>query len=189
MAVLDRRALAAPALVAGPLFLVAATVRSAAHADELEAWGWTPLDHHGVPWPSSLAVVPGGWVQSAAFAGTGSSLVTLAAALPRGMRRRALAACGTGLVAAAFPLDAPLGDPGSFPSWIRSWPAAVHTGGFVVAGIAGPIAVAAARRRGDVGLAALLALVAAVGRTPGWYAYLAGFFGWTTVIARKVMRR
>jgi hypothetical protein len=184
-----RRALAAPAVVAGPLFLGAATVRSAVHADELAAWGWTPLDHHGVPWPSSLARVPGGWVQSAAFAGTGGALVALAAALPRGGRRVALAACGTGLVAAAFPLDLPVGDPGSPMSWVQSWPAVVHLDGFVVAGVTGLVAVAASGRRTDLGLAGLLGLAAATGRTPGWYAYLAGFFGWTTVLALKILRR
>ena len=73
-------------------------------------------------------------------------------------------------------------------SWVQSWPAVVHVDGFFVAGAAGLAAVAASRRRGDVRLAALLALVAAVGRTPGWYAYLAGFFGWTTVVALKVIR-
>ena len=188
MTVLDRRTLAAPAVVAGPMFLAAAAVRSAVHAKDLEAWGWTPLDHHGVPWPSSLAVVPGGWVQSASFAGTGGALVALAAALPRGGRRWALAACGTGLVAAAFPLDVPVGDPGSIMAWVQSWPAVVHLDGFVVAGAAGLAAVAASRRRGDVGLATLLGLAAATGTAPGWYAFLSGFFGWTTVLALKAVR-
>jgi hypothetical protein len=197
MTVLDRRPLtrlprrallAAPAVVAGPLFLTAATVRSAVHAKDLEAWGWTPLDHHGVPWPSSLAVVPGGWVQSASFAGTGGALIALSNALPRGGRRLALAACGTGLVAAAFPLDVPVGDPAALMSWVQSWPAVVHVDGFFVAGAAGLAAIAASRRRGDVGFAALLALAAALGGTPGWYAYLTGFLGWATVVALKVIR-
>ena len=185
MAVLDRRALAAPALVAGPLFLTAATVRSAVHAKDLEAWGWTPLDHHGVPWPSSLALLPGGWLQTLSFAGTGASLVALAVALPRGGRSRLLAACGAGLIAAAFPLDAPVGDPGAMGSWISSWPALVHAGGFAVAGVAGLLAIAASRRRADVVLAVGLAAVAALGGTPGWYAFLAGFFGWVWVLARR----
>lgn len=122
-----------------------------------------------------------------AFAGTGAALVALATALPRGRRAVALAFCGAGLVAAAFALDVPAGDPGSLSSWVHSWPAVVHAGGFVVAGLAGLLAVAASRRRTDLGFAALLALVAALGGTPGWYAYLIAFFTWVTVVAGRTL--
>jgi hypothetical protein len=183
-----RRALAAPALVASPLFVLTAAALSTASADVLRTWGWTALDHHGVPWPSSLALVPGGWLQSAAFAVAGTSLVTLAAAQPRGVRGIALGVAGAGVALAAFPLDLPVGDPASMTSWITSWHAVVHTGGFAVAGLAGLVAVAASRRRGDVAWAALLATAAALGGTPGWYAYVAGFFGWATLLAVRVRR-
>ena len=180
-----QRALALPALVAAPGFLLVAAQLSRANRSALSAWGWTPLDHHGVPWPSSLALLPGGWLQTLSFAGTGASLVALAVALPRGGRSRLLAACGAGLIAAAFPLDAPVGDPGAMGSWISSWPALVHAGGFAVAGVAGLLAVAATRRRADVILASALAAVAALGGTPGWYAFLIGFFGWVWLLARR----
>jgi hypothetical protein len=180
-----RRTWAVPALFAPALFLLTAALLSAVHREALAAWGWTAFDHHGVPWPSSLALLPGGWLQTVAFVGTGAALVALAAAVPRGVRAVALGACGVGLVAAGFPLDVPLGDPASLESWVRSWPAAVHAGGFVVAGLAGLVAVAASRRRSDIGLAALLALVAAVGGTPGWYVFLVGVFGWITLLARR----
>jgi hypothetical protein len=180
-----RRTWAVPALFAPALFLLTAAGLSAVDGVALGAWGWTPLDHHGVPWPSSLALLPGGWLQVAAFAGTGAALIGLAAALPRGVRAFAIGACGAGLVAAGFPLDVPLGDPTSLASWVRSWSAVVHAGGFVVAGLAGLVAVAASRRRGDIGLAALLALAAAMGGTPGWYVFQVGVFGRITLLARR----
>jgi hypothetical protein len=181
-----RRTWAAPAVFAPALFLLTAAILSAGNRDALRAWGWMPLDHHGVPWPSSLALLPGGWLQIASFVATGAALIGLAAALPRGsVRRAAMVACGVGLVAAGFPLDVPLGDPASLASWVRSWPAVVHAGGFVVAGLAGIVAVAASRRRADQMLAVALALAAVVGGTPGWYAYLVGFFAWVTVLAGR----
>lgn len=180
-----QRALTLPALVIAPGFLLVAALLSKANRSALLTWGWTPLDHHGVPWPSSLALLQGGWLQTLSFAGTGASLVALARALPRGGRSRLLAACGAGLIAAAFPLDMPVGDPGAMGSWISSWPALVHAGGFAVAGVAGLLAIAASRRRADVVLAGALAAVAVLGRTPGWYAFLAGFFGWVWLLARR----
>lgn len=118
-----------------------------------------------------------------AFAGTGGALISLATALPRGGRAAGLVISGTGPLAAAFPLDAPVGDPASLGSRVQSWPAAVHAGGFVVAGLGGLVAVAASRRRADLLLAAGLGLAAALGGTPGWYAYLGGFFAWVTALA------
>jgi hypothetical protein len=183
-----RRTWAVPAVFAPALFVLTAASLSIANRRALSAWGWTPADHHGVPWPSSLALLPGGWLQGVAFAGAGAAVIALAAAQPRGIRALALGACGAGLLAAGFPLDVPVADPASITSWVRSWPAAVHTGGFVVAGVAGLVAVAASRRRADHGLAAGLALVAALGATPGWYAYVVGFFAWVTVLALRTVR-
>ena len=181
-----RRTWAAPALFAPALFLLTAALLSAVGRESLRAWGWMPLDHHGVPWPSSLALLPGGELQIASFVATGAALIGLAAALPRGVRAFAIGACGVGLVAAAFPLDLPVGDPSSLASWVRSWPAMVHAGGFVVAGLAGLVAVAATRRRAEQVLALALAGAAVLGGTPGWYAYLVGFFVWVTVLAGRV---
>ena len=181
----DRRSRAVPAVSAPALFLLTAAGLSAAHRDELATWGWSPLDHHGVPWPSSLALLPGGWLQNASFVGTGAALIALASALPRGGRALALGTVGAGMVAAAFPLDLPVGDPALIGSWVHSWPAAVHAGGFAVAGVAGVVAVAASQRRADLGFAAVLAAAAALGGTPGWYAYLVAFFAWVTLLARR----
>jgi hypothetical protein len=179
----SRRALAAPALLAAPLFLLTAALLTWTNADTLRAWGWTAGDHHGIPWPSSLAVLPHGWLQAAAFAGTGVALIALAAAQPHRGRALALTACGIGLTAAAFPLDAPAGDAGTLGSWIHSWHGAVHAGGFLLAGLAAPLAIAATRHRTDLALAAALTIAALLGGTPGWYAYLTGVLAWIDVLA------
>jgi len=175
--------------LAGPAaFAATATALTLAHHDALRTWGWTALDHHGVPWPSSLAVLPFGWLQSAAFVAGGLGLGAVASALPRGTRRIALAACGAGMVAAAFPLDLPAGDPAELSSWVQGLPAAVHVAGFAVAGLAGLVAVAASRRRRDLGLVAVLALAATLGGAVGWYGFLAGFFSWVAVLGLRVGR-
>ena len=178
--------LALPARVFPPLFVPTAAALSVANRDALREWGWTPLDHHDVPWPSSLALLPGGRLQALSFAGTGASLISLAAALPRGARSGLLATCGAGLVAAALPLDRPDGDPSELASWIRSWHGVVHAGGFVVSGAAGILAVGASGQRQDVAVAGLLAAAAGGGRTPGWYLFVTGFFTWVSLLARRV---
>ncbi len=181
----DRRHRALPALAAPPLFLVTAGALTAADRASLASWGWTVSDHHGVPWPSSLALLPAGRLQTISFTGTGLSLISLATAVPRGGRAVCLAICGAGLAAAAFPLDAPVGDPASLGSWIRSWPAAVHVGGFAVAGVSGLLAIGASRRRADLGIATALGVAATLGGTPGWYAFLGGFCSWVTRLAKR----
>ena len=37
------------------------------------------------------------------------------------------------------------------------------------------------------GVAALLAVAAALGGTPGWYGYPVGFFVWVTLLARRTV--
>ena len=188
-------------LLTGPLFLVVAALLSIAEHDALSAWGWTALDHHGVPWPSALALTPLGFLQSASFALTGAALLALARRLPADLPARrsatvaagALAVAGAGLVAAALPLDHPAGDPSDLSSWVGSWHALVHMAGFAAAaagGITAVVAVALAARgaaprvaRGSAAVAAVslgsLALPGAI----GWYGFLAAFFGWTAALA------
>jgi hypothetical protein len=182
------RVLTLPARVVPPLFVPTAAALSVANRSSLQEWGWTPLDHHGVPWPSSLALLPGGRLQVLSFAGSGVSLISLAAALPRGHRSACLATCGAGLVAAALPLDLPDGDPAALGSWIHSWHAATHAGAFVIAGGAGILAIVVSGRRADMALGALLTAAAAAGRALGWYVFVSGFFAWVSVLARRVAR-
>lgn len=46
---IGRRSRAVPALFAPALFLATGGLLSAANRESLAAWGWSPLDHHGVP--------------------------------------------------------------------------------------------------------------------------------------------
>jgi len=188
-------------LLAGPLFLIVAAFLSIAQHDTLSAWGWTALDHHGVPWPSALALTPLGFVQAASFALTGAALLAQAPRLRAELPARrsatvaagALAVAGAGLVAAALPLDHPAGDPAELSSWIGSWHALVHMTGFVTAaagGITAVVAVALAARgtatrlaRGSAAVAAVSLLSLALPGALGWYGFLAAFFGWTAVVA------
>jgi len=189
------------ALITGPAFIAVAVVLSIAERDTLSSWGWTALDHHGVPWPSALAVTQLGFLQSASFALTGAALIILArrlrAELP--VRRSAtvaagaLALAGAGLVAAGVPLDHPAGDPADLSSWIGSWHAVVHMTGFLAAtagGITAVVAVALAARgvtprlsRASTAVAAVSVLSLALPGAVGWYGFLAAFFGWTAAVA------
>jgi len=106
-----------------------------------------------------------------------------------------LAVAGVGLLSAALPLDRPSGSPAELGSWIGSWHASVHVAGFLAAGIGGLVAVVgvAVAARGEsprlsrlstltaVLCSAALALPGAV----GWYAFLAAFFCWTSVLAAR----
>jgi hypothetical protein len=194
------------AVVTGPLFLAVAGLLSVAEHDALQSWGWTALDHHGVPWPSSLALTSLGWIQAASFALTGVALLALARGpAPRlapgrsaKVATRALAVAGAGLVSAAFPLDHPAGDPAELGSWIGSWHAGLHAAGFMAAAIAGltaVLAVAVAARPAAPRLSRMSALTAAtcaaslaVPGAVGWYVFLGAFFCWTSVLAARAER-
>lgn len=184
--------------LAPPLFVAAAIALSIVQRDELHALGWTALDHHGVPWPSALAVGAHGWFMCAAFACTGAALLFLAVALWRRLPRRrastvaaaAVGLTGAGLLAAALPLDRPAGDPGELESWISSWHAGVHTAGFAIAGLAGVAAAAwhAAATRSRASAIVAVALVAALllpGAT-GWYAFVALFLIWVEIVVVRL---
>lgn len=177
------RLLTVPMLAAVPLFALVATVLTLVNEQQLRSYGWRPLDHHGVPWPSSLAVLPYGWLQVLAFALTGVATLALAQALPRSARSLALTVAGLGLVAAMFPLDPPVGDPSHITSWVQSWHAWVHVIGFAVVGLTVPIAMAATRRRRDVILAVSVVVAVVVGGALGWYAFLLVTLAWLTRVA------
>jgi hypothetical protein len=192
----------ATAILTGPFFLAVAALVSVAEHDALAGWGWTALDHHGVPWPSALTLTSLGWLQATAFALTGVALLALAGRLRAGLPRRrsatvgvfALAVAGAGLAFAALPLDHPAGDPSQPGSWIGSWHAAIHMAGFVAAaagGITAVVATALATRgvaprlsRASTAVAAVSTLSLALAGAVGWYVFLAAFFGWTSMLAR-----
>ena len=203
-----RAALSRPALaaLAAPIFPIVAVLLTLLDRDELRAWGWAPLDHHGVPWPSALAAGQHGWLQCASFAIAGAAVAGLAPVLRDLLPRRratsvaatALTLAGVGLVAAAFPLDRPHGDPGELSSWLGSWHAAVHVGGFATAAGCAAIAlvaVAVAARgrsrllaRSSAALALASAAALALPGAIGWYVFLGGFFAWAHAIALHRLR-
>ena len=203
----SRAGVLATAALAGPLFLAVAALVSISQQDALHSWGWTALDHHGVPWPSALELTALGWLQSAAFAFTGATLLALARRVRPGLPRRrfatvataGLAVAGAGMVAAAFPLDNSGGDPAQLASWVGSWHAVVHVAGFAAAALGGLVAVVAtafaargalprlARISSVVAVVALLSL--ALPGAVGWYVFLAAFFSWTAVLAVRVSER
>jgi hypothetical protein len=197
----------ATAVLTGPAFLLVAAFLSLVERDTLDTWAWTPLDHHGVPWPSALTLTSLGWLQAAAFAVTGVALLALAGRL-RPLRpawRSAAVAvgglrlAGAGLACAALPLDHPVGDPAELASWVGSWHAVAHMAGFVAAAVGGIAAVAAlalATRRSSPRLARVSGAVAAVSVVSlalpgalGWYAFLAAFFSWTAMLAGILRER
>ncbi len=188
-------------IAAGPLFLIVAAVLSLAESETLRGWGWQALDHHGVPWPSSLALTSLGALQAVSFAVTGAALVALARGIRERLPRRrsasvasgALALAGAGLALAALPLDHPTGDPAELAAWVGSWHAVVHVAGFAAAALGGVVALVAtaiAARGVSPRLAHASALVAVASTVAlalpgalGWYAFLAGFFGWTAMLS------
>jgi hypothetical protein len=175
-------------LAAAPLFALVVIVLSATNQQELRSYGWRPLDHHGVPWPSSLAVLPyGGWL-ILAFGLIGLATLALARALPQTARSIALSVAGLGLVAAMFPLDAPAANPGVVTSWVHSAHAWLHLIGFLAVGLAVPVAMIATRRRRDMMLAVATVAVAVAGGALGWYAFLLLSLGWLTTLAARASR-
>ena len=158
---------AVPAVVAPALFLLTGGVLSAADHEALAAWGWDVADHHGVPWPSSLALLPGGWLKTVAFAGTGAALIALATALPARRPRAEPVDLRGGAGRGRLPARPPGGDPVVARVLDAVVAGRVHAGGFAVAGVAGVVAIGASRRRADLALAGLLLGVAVARRDAG----------------------
>ncbi|HTF39084.1 MAG TPA: hypothetical protein VK754_00630, partial [Propionibacteriaceae bacterium] len=70
-----RSAGALAGLVAGPFFLISVGLNTWASIDYLHGLGWEFVGGEQVPWPSSLARGPYGWVQVATFVITGLLIV------------------------------------------------------------------------------------------------------------------
>jgi hypothetical protein len=83
-----RRAGALAGLVAGPFFLISVGLNTWASIDYLHGLGWEFVGGGQVPWPSSLARGPYGWVQVATFVITGLLIVILAVAVRDQLPRR-----------------------------------------------------------------------------------------------------
>jgi hypothetical protein len=169
----------------------------------LRGIGWRLVGGKDVPWPSSRAVGPHGWVQAAAFLLAGILVLLFALGL-----RRALPAgrwsttafvlvllAGAALTASAFPVDSSMISTGS-PS---TWHGIVHGVAFLVllpCLLLAPLAAWAGVRRaegwtarGRLSLAATPVMVALLAVPLGAVAFflvLAVAFTWPAVLARSL---
>ena len=112
------------AVVALPIVMFLLTL---VEADFLRSQGWSPVGRTETQWPSLLALGPGGWLMSAAFAVSAIATFGVAHALwsvatdRRGRILAALVALGSvGLAGVTFPADPPGGE--------ATWHAAIHNG-------------------------------------------------------------
>jgi Protein of unknown function (DUF998) len=153
-----RRAGVFAGILAGPFFLVSVGLNTWASLGYLHQLGWEFVGGGQVPWPSSLARGPYGWVQVATFVITGLLILVLAVAVREQLPpRRAsgfavvlLGLLGVALILAAFRVDVPMLTGGNPETW-NGW---VH-------GIAFLLIIA-------TGVLAPLTMALAVRRDPGW---------------------
>lgn len=175
----------------------------------LEAYGWRSGNHHGVPWPSALALGAHGWVMMLTFAVTGVLVLVfgigLRCALPATrsgrLASRAVLVLGAAMSLSAFPVNRPR-DPADVLSWCTTWHGRIHLAAFVLtilASLAASVATAIATRgvlawqeysRLSAGVAAVLAvtLILPSSWAWGWYLFLATLLGWLAAVATRLER-
>jgi Protein of unknown function (DUF998) len=190
-------------LIAGPLFLTAVAVNTWASLDFLHSLGWQLTGGKDIPWPSSLAAGPYGWVQIAAFLLAGILTLLFGLGLRRALpaRRWSTAAAilvivaGAAIAASAFPVDPTMietGNPSTWHGWIHGVAFLVVLPSILLAPIATAMAVrhdARWRGMGWLSLAATPAMIAflvvPLGNA-GFYFFLTVAFGWIAVIAARM---
>jgi Protein of unknown function (DUF998) len=149
-----RRIGALAGLVAGPFFLASVALNTWASLDYLHSLGWEFVGGEEVPWPSSLARGPYGWVQVATFVITGLLVIVVAAALrgvlPRGrtgtLAVALLGLLGAALMLAAFRVDVPMltgGEPQTWNGWLHGIAFLL----IIATGVLAPLAMALAVRK------------------------------------------
>ena len=200
------RAGAVAGLAAGPIFLTAVAVNTWASIDFLHGLGWQLTGgDKDIPWPSSLAVGPYGWVQIANFLLAGVLILMFAVAMRRALPARrsstvafaALTAAGAAIAASAFPVDATMIATGDASTW-HGW---IHGVAFLVAlpsVLAAPVATALAvrgdpawRPLGTLSVVAVVATVALLAVPLGdaaFYLFLAVVFGWIAALSTRLRR-
>jgi hypothetical protein len=164
-----RRAGVIAGLLAGPFFLVSVGLNTWASTGYLRQLGWEFVGGEQVPWPSSLACGPYGWLQVATFVITGLLITVLALAVRDQLPlRRArsfavlfLALLGVALMLAGFRVDVPMLSGGNPATW-HGW---VHGIAFlliIAMGVLAPLAMALAVR-GDPGWRPIMVVSVAAG--------------------------
>jgi hypothetical protein len=198
-----RRAGGIAGLVAGPFFLISVGLNSWASIDYLHGLGWAFVGGEQVPWPSSLASGPYGWVQVATFVITGLLMMVLAIAVRDQLpRRRAssfavllLGVFGVALILAAFRVDTSMlkgGNPDTWHGWIHEIAFLL----IIATGVLAPLTMGLAAR-GDrswrpIGVVSLTATALLVvflifpwGNAPFLMAILT-LFGWIAALAARL---
>jgi hypothetical protein len=198
-----RRAGGIAGLVAGPFFLISVGLNSWASIDYLHRLGWAFVGGEQVPWPSSLASGPYGWVQVATFVITGLLMMVLAIAVRDQLpRRRAssfavllLGLLGVALILAAFRVDTSMlrgGNPDTWHGWIHEIAFLL----IIATGVLAPLTMGFAVRGdrswrpiGVVSVAATALLVVFLifpwGNAPFLMAILT-LFGWIAALAARL---
>jgi hypothetical protein len=142
------RQLAVIAVIGPFVWLVIVPILTVLEWDFLRGLGWEPIKATDVPYPSSTALGPYGWLQILNFLQLGAALLALAAGLWRVLRPRArvgigaIAALGVASLLSAFPTDGGME--------IRSWHGAIHAAAFlllVVSSFTAQIALGISLRR------------------------------------------
>lgn len=128
------RALAVGGAIAPWLWSGVVIVLTFLEYDTLTGFGWTPLSHHGVNYPSSLALGRFGWAQMVNFGLFGILMIGLAIALYRSVRQQwpariapvLIGISGFGFLMSVFPTD------NGPPNAAMTWHGAIHGLGFIV---------------------------------------------------------
>ncbi|HEX2774702.1 MAG TPA: DUF998 domain-containing protein [Micromonosporaceae bacterium] len=198
-----KRAGAVAGLVAGPVFLAAVAANTWASIDFLRSLGWQLVGGKNIPWPSSLAAGPYGWLQITAFFVAGCLIVLFAQGLRRALPARrsavvavvALTIAGLAIAASAFPVDAAMietGDPSTWHGWIHGVAFLVALPSILFAPVATALALRGDRHWRPFGwlcVAAtpvMLALLLLPLGNAGFYLFLTTAFGWIFALAARL---
>lgn len=145
---MSTRKLALLASIGPVLWLVVVAILTVLEWDFLRGLGWDPLRTTDVPYPSSTALGPYGWLQILNFLQLAVAVLALAVGLWRVLRPRArvgiaaVAMLGVAFLLAAFPTDGGME--------VKSWHGAIHAGAFlllVLSSFTGEIALGISLRR------------------------------------------
>jgi hypothetical protein len=151
---MNTRQLAVIAVIGPVLWVAIVGILTELEWDFLRDLGWDPLEATDVPYPSSTALGPYGWLQILNFLMLGITELALAIGLWRILRPRPrvglafLGLLGVASVLSAFPTDGGME--------IRTWHGAIHAASFVLMVISS--------------LGAQIALAIAFWNRPGWSA-------------------
>jgi hypothetical protein len=117
------------ATVGSVLFVVIVVALTKVQWSFLKGRGWDPVRTSDVPYPSTLALGPAGWLQVLNFAILGLALLAVPAGLWRALDPPPLAAAALLVVAGLAGLALMAPTDGSLSS-VRTWHGAIHVAGF-----------------------------------------------------------